>query len=87
MFAIAGSIFCVCIELLLHQAGALSWDYPWWNVNSPWLIFLIGYLPFFVVAFWVFDMPKLRQKLITVGSIASFDVICLILFGVVLKWI
>lgn len=87
LIAIAGSIFCVFVEMLLHQVGALTWDYLWWNTNSPWLIFLVGYLPFFVVAFWVFDMPSLRQKLITVGSIVSIDAIGLILFGVILRWI
>jgi hypothetical protein len=87
VFAITGSIFCVIVELLLHAAGALTWDYTWWNAGAPWLIFLIGYLPFFLVSFWVFDMPSLRQKAITVGSILGFDVICLALFGGILSWI
>jgi hypothetical protein len=87
LFAIGGSIFCVIVELLLHAAGALTWDYTWWNVGAPWLIFLIGYLPFFLVSFWVFDMPTLRQKAITVGSILGFDVICLVLFAGLLNWI
>ena len=86
-FAITGSIFCVIVELLLNRTGALVWEYPWWNAGSPWLIFLIGYLPFFLVSFWVFDMPTVRQKAITVGSILAFDVVCLVLFAGVLKWI
>jgi len=86
-FAILGSIFCVIVELLLNAAGALTWDYSWWNVGAPWLIFLIGYLPFFLVSFWVFDMPTLRQKAITVGVILGFDLICLVLFAGVLHWI
>ena len=87
VFAILGSIFCVIVELLLNAAGALTWDYSWWNVGAPWLIFLIGYLPFFLVSFWVFDMPTVRQKAITVGSILGFDLICLILFAGILHWI
>ncbi len=86
-FAISGSIFCVIVELLLNSAGALAWEYPWWNVGAPWLIFLVGYLPFFLVAFWVFDMPTVKQKLVTVGSLLSFDLLCLLVFAVVLKWI
>jgi hypothetical protein len=86
-FAISGSIFCVIVELCLHAAGALTWDYTWWNVGAPWLIFLIGYLPFFLVSFWVFDMPTLRQKVITVGSLLGFDLTCLVLFAGVLNWI
>jgi hypothetical protein len=86
-FAISGSIFCVIVELLLNAAGALAWEYPWWNVGAPWLIFLVGYLPFFLVAFWVFDMPTVKQKLVTVGSLLSFDLLCLLVFAVALKWI
>ncbi len=86
-FAIGGSIFCVFVEYLLNAVGALTWDYAWWNVGAPWLIFLLGYLPFFLVAFWVYDMENLRKQIITVASILTFDAACLILFGVILKWI
>jgi len=87
LFAIAGSIFCVIVELLLNAASALTWDYPWWGATAPWLIFLVGYLPFFLVSFWVFDMPTVKQKAITVGVILGFDLICLILFAGILNWI
>jgi hypothetical protein len=86
-FAIAGSIFCVFVEVLLNAVGALTWDYTWWRAGVPWLIFLIGYLPFFLVAFWVFDMESVKQKAITVGSILGFDVVCLVVFGAILNWI
>jgi len=86
-FAIVGSVFCVVVELLLNAAGALTWDYSWWNLGAPWLIFLIGYLPFFLVSFWVFDMPTVRQKAITVAAILGFDLICLVLFVGILGWI
>jgi len=85
--AVAGAAFCVLVEILLNQANALTWDYPWWNRGAPWLIFLFGYLTFFVVAFWVFDMPSLRNKLITVGSIWGLDLLALVLFIPVLGWI
>jgi len=86
-FAIAGSVFCAFVEVLLNMVGALTWDYPWWNVGAPWLVFLVGYLPFFLVAFWVFDMESLRRKITVVSFIYSFDLICLILFGGILEWI
>jgi hypothetical protein len=85
--AVAGSIFCVIVELLLHAAGALTWDYTWWNVGAPWLIFLVGYLPFFPVSFWVFDMPSVRRKALTAGSILGFDLACLVVFADILGWI
>jgi len=85
--AIAGSAFCVFVEYLLNGAGALTWEYPWWNRGAPWLIFLVGYLTFFIVAFWVHDMRTLRSKLIAVGTIWAVVVISLILFIPILHWI
>jgi hypothetical protein len=88
LIAIGGSIFCVLVEILfLNSVDALTWDYAWWNAGAPWLIFLFGYLPFFLVAFWVFDMVTIRKKIMTVGSIYAFDVACLFLFAGILKWI
>jgi hypothetical protein len=87
VFAISGSIFCVFVEILLNQVGALTWDYAWWNVGAPWLIFLVGYLPFFLVAFWVFDMESVTQKIKVVGGILAFDLVCLVIFAGILKWI
>jgi hypothetical protein len=86
-FAIGGSVFCVFVEVLLNAAGALTWDYAWWSAGAPWLIFLIGYLPFFLVSFWVHDMEALRQKAITVGAILGLDLAALILFAGILGWI
>ena len=83
----AGSAFCVVVEYLLNSVGALTWDYPWWNRGAPWLIFLFGYLTFFVVSFWVHDMKSIRSKLRTVGFIYAVDILGLLLFGVVLGWI
>jgi hypothetical protein len=85
--AVAGAAFCVIVEYLLNGANALTWDYPWWNRGAPWLIFLIGYLTFFIVAFWVFDMKRMKNRLITVGSIWAADLIALVLFIPILHWI
>lgn len=87
LIAIAGSAFCVLVEYLLNSVGALSWAYPWWNRGAPWLIFLFGYLTFFVVAFWVFDMKSIQKKLIVVGTIAGVDLLALIVFIPILGWI
>jgi len=86
-FAIAGSIFCVIVEILLNAANALTWEYAWWNAGAPWLIFLLGYLPFFLVSFWVYDMESVRKKALTVGFILGFDLVCLIVFAGILGWI
>ena len=86
-FAVVGSAFCVLVEVLLNAAGALTWDYPWWNARVPWLIFLIGYFTFFIVSFWVFDMDSLRKKATVVGLIGAVDVVSLVVFGTLLRWI
>ncbi len=85
--AFAGSAFCVFVEYLLNGLGQLTWDYAWWNVRAPWGIFLLGYLPFFLVSFWVYDMKSVSAKVKTVGAIYAFDIICLIVFMGILKWI
>jgi len=86
-FAIINSIFAVIIEEYLNYTGALTWEYSWWNATTPWLIFLIGYLPFFIVAYMVYDMKKMKNKIITVGAILGFDIICIIIFSGILGWI
>ena len=87
VFAVVNSILAVFIESLLNLAGALTWEHSWWNIRTPWLIFLVGYLPFFLVCFWVHDMKSVRNKAIVAGSILGFDILCLIVFGAILGWI
>jgi hypothetical protein len=86
-FAIAGSAFCVFVEVLLNAIGALTWDYSWWNASAPWLIFLLGYFHFFIISFWVHDMETIRKKAITIGVIYTMDVLAILIFGVFLGWI
>jgi hypothetical protein len=86
-FAITGAAFCVFIEILLNSIGALTWDYPWWSTRAPWLIFLLGYLTFFLVSFWVHDMKSIKNKAITVGVIFAVDIVAILVFGVILQWI
>jgi hypothetical protein len=87
VIAVVGAAFCVLVEVLLNQIGALIWEYAWWSAGAPWLIFLFGYLHFFLVSFWVHDMERLRSKLITVGAIYTVDLIAILVFGVILGWL
>ena len=87
VIAVAGSAFCVFIEVLLNAIGALTWDYAWWGASAPWLIFLVGYLPFFLVSFWVHDMPTVRAKATTVGIVYAVDLVAILMFGVILGWL
>lgn len=85
--AVANSVLCVLVEVWLNRIGALTWDWKYWNAGAPWLIFLLGYLPFFVVAYWVHDMSDRRRQLAVVGSLAGVVGVGLALFGGVLGWI
>jgi hypothetical protein len=85
--AAAGSAFCVIVEIWLNSINALTWDYAWWNARAPWLIFLFGYLHFFLVSFWVHDMKTIRAKATTVGIIYAVNLVALLVFGVILGWI
>jgi predicted membrane channel-forming protein YqfA (hemolysin III family) len=84
---VGGAAFCVFVEVLLNAIGALTWDYPWWSARAPWLIFLFGYLHFFLVSFWVHDMESVKSKAVTVGAIFGFDLVCVLVFGVILGWL
>ena len=85
--AVAGAAFCVFVEVLLNAIGALTWDWPWWDANSPWLIFLFGYLHFFLVSFWVHDMDTVRKKITFVSFLYLFDLVLILVFGFGLGWL
>ncbi len=85
--ALVGSLFCVFVEVLLNAINALTWDWPWWDASSPWLIFLFGYLWFFVVAFWVHDLSDIKKQVRAVGVIWGIAVLLVLIFGVGLHWI
>lgn len=87
LFAVVNSIFCVLVEVLLNRAGALVWEYPWWDFPNIGLIVLFGYLPFMVVSFWVYDMERIRNKIATVSVIGAVDLTAIILFAGLLGWI
>lgn len=55
--------------------------------RAPYLIWLIGYLPFFVVAYWVHDMTSVRRQAAVTGTLAAGVGLALALFGGVLGWI
>jgi len=87
LFAVISSVLAVAVECALNAIGALSWEYRYWNGGFPYLIFLIGYLPFFLVAYWVHDLPTTRQQLKIVAALGSIVAGSLLLFGGVLGWL
>ena len=85
--AVAGSIFCVIVEIWLNQINALTWDWHWWDANTPWLIFVFGYLWFFLIAFWVHDMNDIKKQAKVVGVLWAIVALLALIFGVILGWI
>jgi hypothetical protein len=81
------SLVSVGVELLLHADGVFHWYYWWWNVASFPVIVVLGYLTFYVVAFWIHDMAGRTRQITVVASLASLDLAAGLIFGVVLGWI
>jgi hypothetical protein len=86
-FVIANSLLCVFIEVILNQWGVLVWAYPWWNWPNVWLIILIGYMPYMIFSFWVYDMESMKKKITVVAAMWGIVIVCLILFMGIIKWI
>lgn len=63
---VLGSISAVIIEIILNRLGVLTWEKPWWQPNFPFILFLIGYVPFFVAAVVIHDLPR-KWQLIGLG--------------------
>ena len=72
-----GSIAAVIIEILLNKCNVLTWEKPWWQPNFPFILFLIGYVPFYVAAVVIHDLPR-KWQLIGLGAIL-FVVVCLVI--------
>ncbi len=85
--AVGLSLVSVGVELLLHADGVFHWYYWWWNVASFPVIVVFGYLTFYVVCFWVYDMPSRARQLQVVGSLAALDLCAGLLFGPLLGWL
>lgn len=86
-FAVVNSILFMFVECILNHIGVLSWEYWWWQSSFPFVLFLIGYMPFLVVCYWVHDMETVKKKIIAVGTIFSVDLFGIILFSCILHWI
>jgi hypothetical protein len=75
LLVFAFSAFCVLVEVFLHSTGYFHWHYWWWNVPFVPLIVVFGYMTFFGIAAWVYDMgANRRRQLRVVGGLAAVDV-------------
>jgi len=77
---------CVLVEIVLNLWGALVWNYPWWQPRFPFILFIIGYWPFFEMAFFVYDMESRKRQAIFTAAFASVLAVAMFVF-IQLKWI
>jgi hypothetical protein len=87
-FVTVFSLFSVAIELVLHAGGIFHWAYWWWNWPCIPLIVILGYMPFYGMAAWLYDMgDNTKKQLTVVGAIAAIDLTLLLAMGPILGWI
>lgn len=86
VFVTFWSCFAVFVEVLLHAAGILNWEYWFWNVPFLLPIVVFGYGTFFAAAAWVFDMRSDRRRFTVVGAVAGFDAVLAVVLGL-LGWL
>ncbi len=84
--ALLFAAFCVFVEILLNWGNYLIWEYPWWNWYNPILIYPIGYLWFFVGAFYVHDLEDQKKQIKFVGTIYAIGGGAFFIF-ILLGWI
>ncbi|PVZ69609.1 hypothetical protein DC094_09900 [Pelagibaculum spongiae] len=75
LFIVMNSIGCVFIEIMLNQAGLLVWEWAWWSAKAPWLIFLVGYVPFFAACYWIYDMDSRKKQFMGLGAIYGVNAV------------
>ena len=82
LLVFAFALFCVIVELFLESTGYFTWEYWWWNTPFIPLIVVFGYMTFFAIAAWIYDMGDDRRKqLRVVGGLAAVDVVLAVALG------
>ena len=81
------SLFATGVEVLLRATGYFHWEYWFWNVPFVVPIVIVGYLWFFLIAAYVYDMRDIRRQARFVGAMAAVVAAALIVFGPILEWI
>lgn len=67
---IAFAAFCSVFEIFLAWTPAFIWVYPWWGALP---VFITTYIPFFVGAYLVYDLPPKKQWT-AVGTLVAINV-------------
>jgi len=83
LFAVGNAALFSIIEIFLVKTPAFAWVYPWWGAFP---VFITVYIPFFLAAFYCYDW-KPKKQVAFIGTFFAIDVVALILFAGLLKWI
>jgi hypothetical protein len=82
LLVFAFACLCVLVEVFLESTGYFTWEYWWWNTPFVPLIIVFGYMTFFGIAAWVYDMgDDRRRQLRVLGTLAAVDVALGVGFG------
>lgn len=87
-WAIVYSAFCVFVECLLNIGGHLVWEYPFWRLSfgGVWLIFLLGYFPFYAATILVIGRETNRRKIQIIVLIYSVPVLMNLIGKGIFRW-
>jgi len=83
LYVVVFTTLACLVECFLNWSGVLTWEYTWWSRSCPWLLWLIGYCPFFTMAVIVHDQIQMKSKWITLGIIFGADIALLVIFGII----
>jgi hypothetical protein len=83
LVAIGNAAFFAIFEIFLARTPAFVWIYPWWGALP---VFLTVYIPFFVVSMYAHDWSP-RTQIRVIGALAALDVLMMVVFAGILKWI
>lgn len=86
VLAVVLTTAAVIVECFLNYCGVLTWEWSFWQRKCPWILWLIGYLPFFCAAFYAYDRPTIKQSVKFVGLILGVDAV-LIVICAIMGWI
>lgn len=73
LFGIGFAAFCSIFEIFLAWTPAFIWVYPWWGALP---VFITTYIPFFVGAYLVYDLPPKKQWT-AVGTLVCINILLL----------
>ena len=82
-FAVLNAGLFSVIEIFLAKTPAFHWVYSWWGALP---VFVTVYIPFFVVSFLCYYWKPKTQHLV-IGILFAVDLVMLVVFAGILKWI